>query len=62
MPLWFGISLAIMCLSLGCGIGIFLAALGAVSKEKEAIHNGYIELDGRQYILGEIIRKGGGVK
>lgn len=57
MPLWFGITLAIMCLSLGCGIGIFLAMLGVISREKEAVQKGYIEIDGKNYILGEIIKK-----
>lgn len=57
MALWFGITLAIMCLSLGCGIGIFLATLGVISREKEAVQKGYIEIDGKNYILGEIIKK-----
>lgn len=58
MPLWIGITLAIMCLSLGCGLGLFLATLGVISREKEAVHNGYIEIDGKTYLLGEIMKKG----
>ena len=57
MPLWFVITLAILCLSLGCGIGLFLATIGVISREKEAVQKGYIEIDGRNYILGEIIKK-----
>lgn len=57
MPLWFGITLAILCLSLGCGLGLFIATLGVISREKKAVQVGYIEIDGKNYILGEIMRK-----
>lgn len=57
MPIWLVTTIAIMCLSLGCGIGLFIATLGVISREKEAVQKGYIEIDGKNYILGEIIKK-----
>ncbi|MBO5854392.1 MAG: hypothetical protein J6Q61_06615 [Bacteroidales bacterium] len=62
MPIWLGITIAILCLSLGCGLGVFVTTLGVISREKKAVRDGYVEIDGKNYILGEIIRKGGVVK
>lgn len=57
MPLWLGITLAIVCLSVGCGFGLFIATLGVISREKKAVQKGHLEIDGKNYILCEVIKK-----
>lgn len=58
MAIWLVIVIAIGCCSFGVTIGIFLSAIGVVTREKKAVYDGYIEIDGKTYLLGEIIKKG----
>lgn len=62
MAIWLVAVVAIGCCSFGVTIGIVLSAIGVVTRERKAVQKGYIEIDGKNYILGEIIRKGGDVK
>lgn len=58
MPVWLGVTIAIGCYALGCGFGLLITILGVVSREKKSVRDGIIEIDGEEYILGKIIKKG----
>lgn len=58
MPIWFVIVVAIVCCSLGVTIGIIISAIGVITRERKAVHYGYIEIDGTTYLLGKIVKKG----
>lgn len=58
MPLWLAISAIIVFCSLGFTAGILVATAGVISRENKAVKEGYIEINGRTYILARIIQKG----
>lgn len=57
MSIFATIIIAIVCFFIGSASGLGIAILGVRSKQKDAIANGIIEIDGRTFLLGELIEK-----